>query len=89
MLADRSLAWLSSERLYQQQTETDIDTHSQPLTEIGNPYGRVRERTEGTEGGGNPIGRTVSTNPNPSELTEPKPPTKEHAWVGPWPLTHL
>ena len=29
MLADRSLAWLSSERLYQQLTETDADTYTQ------------------------------------------------------------
>jgi hypothetical protein len=28
---DRSLAWLSSERLYQQLTETDADTYRQPL----------------------------------------------------------
>jgi hypothetical protein len=31
MLADRSLAWLSCERLYQQLTETDADTYSQAL----------------------------------------------------------
>ena len=29
---DGCLAWLSSERLYQQLTETDADTYSQPLT---------------------------------------------------------
>ena len=28
---DRSLAWLFSERLYQQLTETDADTYTQPL----------------------------------------------------------
>jgi hypothetical protein len=28
---DKSLAWLSSERLYQQLTETDADTYTQPL----------------------------------------------------------
>jgi hypothetical protein len=31
VLADRSLAWLSSERLYQQLTETDEDTYSPAL----------------------------------------------------------
>ena len=53
---DRSLAWLSSERPYQQLTKTDADTYSQPLDEVGDPYGRVREKIEGTEGDGNPIG---------------------------------
>jgi hypothetical protein len=34
-----------------------------PWTEVINPYGRVRGRTEGAEGAGKPIGRlTVSTN---------------------------
>jgi hypothetical protein len=55
-------------------------------TEVIDPYGRVRGRTEGTKGDGNPIGRpTVSTNLDPSEFTEIKPPTKEHTWAGPWP----
>ena len=31
VLADRSLQWLSSERLYQQLTETDVDIYTQPL----------------------------------------------------------
>jgi hypothetical protein len=48
-------------------------------TEVGDPCGRVRGRIEGTEGDGNPIGRpTVSTNLDPWELPETKPPTKEH-----------
>ena len=34
MLADRRLAWLSSERLYQQLTETDADTYSQPMIRL-------------------------------------------------------
>jgi hypothetical protein len=54
------------------------------------PNGRVRERLEGAKGDGNLIGRTtVSTNMDPSGLPEAKPPTKEHTWAGPWPLTHL
>jgi hypothetical protein len=52
-------------------------------TEIRNPYAIVRERIEGTEGGGNPIAKPkVSTNPDPSELLGIKPPTKEHTWAG-------
>ena len=31
MLTDRSLPWLSSERPYQQLTETEADTYTQPL----------------------------------------------------------
>jgi hypothetical protein len=31
VLVDRNLAWLSSERLYQQLTETDADTYSQSV----------------------------------------------------------
>jgi len=41
VLADRGLAWLSSERLYQQLTKTNADWTS---------MGRVRGRTEGAEG---------------------------------------
>jgi hypothetical protein len=52
-------------------------------TEPRDPYGRVRGRTEGIEGDGNPIGRpTVSTNLKPWELPEIEPPTKEHTQVG-------
>ena len=40
-------------------------------TEDWDPYGRIRERIEGTEGDGNPIGRpTVSTNLDSWELPE-------------------
>jgi hypothetical protein len=43
----------------------------------------VGGRTRGAEGDGNPIGRTtVSTNLDPLELPEIKPPTKEHTWSG-------
>ena len=41
MLAVRSLAWLSSERLYQQLTEADADT-ARPWMGVRNPYGKVR-----------------------------------------------
>ena len=79
MLVERSLAWLSSEKLYQQ---------LQQLTEtiglsLGNPYGRVRGRIEEAEGDGNSIERpTVSANPDHWELPETEPSTKEHTGAG-------
>ena len=70
MLAVRSLAWLTSERIYKQLTKTDADTFR---TEVRNPYGRVRGGTEGAERNCNPIGRTsVSTKLDTSELPETK-----------------
>ena len=60
------------------------------MTEFGDAYGRVGRRTEGIEGDGNLIGRPkVSTNPDPWELPETKPPTKEHTWAGPRHLAHM
>ena len=66
MLADRTLAWLSFERHYQELTETDADSHSQTL-DIGRyPYGKTVRRIERSEDNGNPIGGpTVSTNLDP------------------------
>ena len=59
MLADRSLAWLSSERLYQYIYEAYT-------TGIKDPYRRARGRIEVDEGDDNPIGRpTLLTNPDP------------------------
>jgi hypothetical protein len=59
-------------------------------TEVGEPYGRVRGRIEGAEGDGNPIGRkTSSTNPEPSELPETKPPTRKHTWLVCVPGTYI
>ena len=58
--------------------------------EVGGSYGRIRRRIEGLLGDGNPIGRpTVSTNQDPWELPETKPPTKEHTWTGPRTPTHM
>jgi hypothetical protein len=86
MHADRSLAWLSSERLYQQLRQMQIFTVKH-RTEVGDQYGRVGGRTEGAEGYGNPIGRTtVSANLDPSELPETKPKTKKHTYMG-WSMT--
>jgi len=74
VLADRSLAWLSSEWLYQQLTDTDEDTANH-WTEVRKPYGRIRGRIEGAKGDGNTIRRTtVSTNLDFSEFPETKPP---------------
>jgi hypothetical protein len=48
--------------------------------DIGDPYGRLREKIEGGEGDGNLIERTtMSTNLDPWELPETELPTKEHA----------
>ena len=51
---------------------------------VGDCYGRVRARIEGTEGDGNPTGRpTESINLTLWELPETEPLTKEHTWTGP------
>ena len=59
--------------------------------EVGDPYGRVRERIEEAEGDDNPIRRpTVLTNLVPWLLSETKPPIKKHTWAGSWPPgTHI
>jgi hypothetical protein len=52
--------------------------------EIGDSYGRVGRIGE-HEGDGNSIGRlTVSTDLDPWELPETKPPAKEYTWTVPW-----
>jgi hypothetical protein len=58
VLEDRSLTWLSSERHYQYLTETDAEQIStvNHCTELSDPNGRVRERTEGAKEDYNPIG---------------------------------
>jgi len=62
MFADRSLAWLSSERLKKQLTETDTDAYTIEL-KSGTP---VVELGKEVEEEGDPIGRpAVSTNPKP------------------------
>ena len=54
-------------------------------TEVGDPMEELGE------GDCNPIGRTtVSTNLDPWELPETKPPTKEHTWAVLWsPRTYV
>lgn len=55
MLADSSLACLSSERFSLHFTETNADTYSQTLE----PYERVRGSIEGAEREGKPIERAT------------------------------
>jgi hypothetical protein len=59
-------------------------------TEVGDTYGRVRGRIEGTKGDGNLIGRPIAlTNLDPWELPETDPLTREHTWAGPRPMAHM
>ena len=72
VLVDRSLAWLSSEMLYQQlrQMQTLTDNH---WTQVRNPYGRVRRQKEGAVGDANPLRRPIiSSNPVTWETAEPR-----------------
>lgn len=63
VLADRSLVWLSSERLFQHLTKKDSDTHSQQLVCAWGPLWKSLGRTERSQWDCNPIERTtVSTN---------------------------
>jgi hypothetical protein len=56
VLKDRSVAWLSSERFYQQLKETDKDTAKHD-TEDWDSCRREGGRDEGTEKNGNLMGR--------------------------------
>jgi hypothetical protein len=49
VIADRNLAWLSTESLYQQLTETDADIDNH-WTEVRDPCGRFRGRIEELKG---------------------------------------
>jgi hypothetical protein len=58
--------------------------------EVGNPYGVIRGRIEGAEGEGNTIRRlAISTNLDPWEFSETKPPTRQDSSAGPRPLAHI
>jgi len=71
VLTDRRLTWLSSKRPYQQLTEAEQIITSNHWTEVWTPYGRIRGRTEGPKGEGDPIGRpAVSTNLHPWEISD-------------------
>jgi hypothetical protein len=64
--AERSLIWLSPERLCQSLTNTETDARRMLATnhwsEHRVPNRGVRERTKGVEGDCNSTGRTISTN---------------------------
>jgi hypothetical protein len=63
---DRSLARLSSERLYQQLTETDKIITPNHLTEVENLMVELGERLKKLKGRVTPIGTpAVSSNPDP------------------------
>jgi hypothetical protein len=49
VLADRSLAWLFSERLYQQLIETNVDTVNHWI-EVRDSYERIKGRTKRAKG---------------------------------------
>jgi hypothetical protein len=50
VLADRSLVWLSSERLCHHLTKTDEDIYREPCNYTWNPDGRDRERMKELKG---------------------------------------
>jgi len=83
VLAEKSLTWMSPERLCQ--SLTDTDNHS---TEHGDLNGEIRARPERAERFCNSIRRTIPTKQSPPELPGNKPPTKEYTWRGPW-LQHV
>lgn len=59
--------------------------------ELGEPYGRVGGRIEGS-GIGTPQEDQQSTLLDPGGLTETEPTTKQHTWVGPsscFPCTYV
>jgi hypothetical protein len=59
-------------------------------TEVADSYGRLRERIEGIEEDGNPIGRsTVSNNSELWELPETNLQTKEYTLAGLRPQAHV
>jgi hypothetical protein len=59
MLTDRSLVWLSAERLCQHLTKTDADTPVKCWSEHGYPNGAAGGRAEGAEGVCNFMERTT------------------------------
>jgi hypothetical protein len=84
VLTDRSLTWLSSERLNKQ---THILTPNH-WTEVMDPCDWIRDRLEEAKEEGNPIGRpAISTNMDPWDLSDTEPPNMKHTWTGlrpPW-----
>ena len=50
MLTERRLVWLSSERLNQHLTNSDVDTHSQSSTESQTPMEELKEKLKELKG---------------------------------------
>ena len=79
MLADRSIAWLTSKRLYKHLNETDVNRVYNWI-KFEDCNGRVRGSNEKSEGDNNPRRKpTVPINLDAWELPETKPQTKNHA----------
>ena len=88
MLADRSLAWLSSERLHLA-ADPDRCKHPQPNSVWSlDTYGRIGGSIAAPKGIRTSWEdqKTEATNLDPLD-SETGPPTKEHAWTGPRPPT--
>ena len=59
-------------------------------TEAGDPCGLIREKLEEDEEEGDPIGRpAISTNLDPQDLSDTKPPTRQHIGAVLKPLTQI
>jgi hypothetical protein len=69
MLANRSLAWLSSKRLHPAADSTDTDTHSQTVDGIWRFFWKNRGRIVGLEGNRNSTGRHTES-AGPLKLSE-------------------
>jgi hypothetical protein len=87
ILADWSLAWLSSVRLHSaanRQMQTPTAKH---CMELGDSDRRIGVRTVGLEKDRNSPEDQQSTNLDSWEITETEPPTKK--WAGPRPPAHM
>jgi hypothetical protein len=73
VLTDRSLIWLSPERLCQCLTNTEVDAHSHPMEEL--------------EKGPNELKGFIA--PVPPELSGTKPPAKGYTWRDPCLQPHM
>jgi hypothetical protein len=80
---DKNLVWLTSERLYQQVTETDVHPYTQLLDWSPAAYGWIRQRTEEAEWVCNPIKRPeVSINLDLRRISETEPSIRQDTWTG-------
>ena len=85
MLADRSLVRLSSERLCQNLTKTDADTHSQLLDWAQGPWWKSPGKDWRSWRVLQPLRKNNRLKQlDPQELLGTKQTTKEYTWMGPW-----